>query len=172
MQHLCFIGSILAVQVWRAISKDLLRPEHPFAVHKGLLHQVYSGWDVKTQVGAALVPDCCDVVQCDCSAPSAGTHSSLDTQSHGLRRHQPGNVHADLSGGVLAFVQWQQSSLSVPQVQPAARLGLNKRALVLLCRALSTGDSTGQVTPCRTGFCCSRRHAMTQRRSGTQHCSS
>ena len=34
------------------ISKDLLRPEHPFALHKWLLHQVYSGWDVKTQVCA------------------------------------------------------------------------------------------------------------------------
>ena len=40
------------MQVWQVISKDLLQPEHPFALHKWLLHQVYSSWDVKTQVCA------------------------------------------------------------------------------------------------------------------------
>eukprot|EP00891_Asterochloris_glomerata_P007518 jgi/Astpho2/7518/Aster-02084 len=42
-------------QVWQVISKDLLRSEHPFALHRWLLQQVYSAWDVKRQCLTAVM---------------------------------------------------------------------------------------------------------------------
>ena len=41
---LCNVHSIL-VQVWRRLSKAVLRPDHPFALHKLLFAAAYHGWD-------------------------------------------------------------------------------------------------------------------------------
>ncbi len=32
-------------QVWRRLSKAVLRPDHPFALHKLLFAAAYDGWD-------------------------------------------------------------------------------------------------------------------------------
>jgi hypothetical protein len=33
------------MQVWRRISKFVLRPDQPFALHKLLFEATYQGWD-------------------------------------------------------------------------------------------------------------------------------
>ena len=39
------LRSASAVQCWRALSQQVLRPCHPFSVHKFLYEAVFSGWD-------------------------------------------------------------------------------------------------------------------------------
>lgn len=42
------------LQVWRLVSKYVLRPDHPFPLHKLLFQAVYAGWDA----GARGPPPC------------------------------------------------------------------------------------------------------------------
>lgn len=39
------VTSTFLAQVWRRLSKAVLRPDHPFALHKLLFVAAYDGWD-------------------------------------------------------------------------------------------------------------------------------
>ena len=50
------LGSVPADHCWHAIAQQILRPEHPFAVHKFLYETVYADWDPQQGPWPAWLP--------------------------------------------------------------------------------------------------------------------
>ena len=45
MQTIAHPLTAFLLQIWRRLSKAVLRPDHPFALHKLLFAAAYKGWD-------------------------------------------------------------------------------------------------------------------------------
>ena len=57
-----------ALQVWRRVSKEILDPRQPFAMHQMLFRHVYAHWNASMQVGLpCLHPAQCCLACCTLS---------------------------------------------------------------------------------------------------------
>ena len=63
-------------QAWQYLSKEVLRPDHPFELHQLLFKAAYQKWDTRLQVSPPMLSDIKNVVI-----------SQLDFSSHDLKYH-------------------------------------------------------------------------------------